>query len=115
MLPLTVARCQEPPAYSVERENIAGVTTSTGILIQMCIKPQKGDNKPLPDFHLLTTDQQYLPIFIPENTRQECIKVLIFCQEEKLEIIVSGSMIRYTNNFGTIGGLMLEKLEISVR
>lgn len=100
----------------LQSETVAAVTTRSGEVRQICIKPERGDDRPGTG-HMLVKDGETTLVAIPDDPGQAgaLTELLDACSQNNIEVTISGPMVRYSNRFGQTTLLHLKRIELRLR
>lgn len=118
---VTPALAQTPSG--LQTETVAAVTTRTGMVQGICIKPMPGDDRPGTQYALVTErktpgDAEVLTLLqLPQDVSQAAIlsQFLDGCNQNGVGLTISGPLVKYSNNFGETTMLAVRRLEVNVR
>lgn len=114
---LPEASSQEPPTQQLQTD-IAAVATYTGSIVEICIKPQKGDDRPGSRFLLVPADgTDSIVVLLPGKSRVQdeiIAQTLDACIQQGVVATFSGDLVTHTNSFGARTSLIIRRLELDM-
>lgn len=110
-------RCLGQDSRPADGAGSAAVTSqATGIVREICMKPEKGDRRPTTRFLLVKETGEGVLLMLPHKSSEQDAQIgeiLQACIEQEILATFTGTIEIYTNNFGTTQYLKISRMQVA--